>query len=327
MAILIGNYNAYKLKLDARGSTAWCTRVKAVQEFGPDLLGLQEVVVDEAATPPAQWDAVAALTIAAFAEDCGLSAAVPATPGRPQGVAMAANSHRAWYTAVLWNPDSVGHVSGSYRPLGAPDFWHGLTTLAFDIGAAEPLTLVSYQGDPFRPNWRAEEALRIKGLLRRTGGVKPALVIGDFNALSAALRPRRWWQWRRKYYDAEPYLKQRHDDLEYQVQPNRIGKRFRRQLADREQTKNLLRDGYMVDAAAHLGVPWHPTVGHWPDGQGDPDPWGMRRIDLILASRPVVPALQEYGVQGSKAALAGSDHLIPWITVDPVKIAVEAGGR
>ncbi|MFJ6898236.1 endonuclease/exonuclease/phosphatase family protein [Streptomyces hokutonensis] len=323
----IGNFNAYKLSLDARGTDAWNARVTAVRELAPDILGLQEIVVDEDATPHEQWDVQAAETINAFAADCGLTATIPATPGRPHGVAMAANAHRAWYTALLWRPDAVGFVPGSYRPLGSPDFWHGLTTGAFDIGAAEPLSAASYHGDPFRPPGRAGETLRIKGLLRRTGGVKPAVVVGDFNAASAALRRLRWWQWRQKYYDAEPYLKQRHDDLEYQVQPNRIGKWWRRQLADRESTKNLLRGGYMVDAAAHLGVPWHPTVGHWPDGQGDPDPWGKRRIDLILVSRPVVPGLQEYGVQDSTAALAGSDHLIPWITVDPVKITAPEDRR
>ena len=323
----IGNYNAYKLCLDARGTDAWNARVTAVRELAPDILGFQEGVVDEDATPHDQWDAQAAETISAFAADCRLTAAVAATPGRPHGVAMAANAHRAWYTAVLWNPDTMAPVPGSYRPLGSPDFWHGLTTIDFDIGAAEPLTVFSYHGDPFRPNWRAEESLRIKGLLRITGGVRPALVIGDFNALSAALRRRRWWQLRRKYYDPEPYLKQRHDDLEYQVPPSQIGKWYRRQLADRRQTKNLLRKGYMVDVAAHLGAPWQATVGHWEDGQGDPDPWGPRRIDLILASRPVAPAVTGYGVLNSETALKGSDHRITWSTLDPPLITAPEARR
>lgn len=318
----IGNFNAYKLRLDARGSAAWRHRVAAVQELDPDILGVEEIVVDEAETPPDQWDTVAAQTITAFAEDCGLTAEVPATQGHPHGVAMAANAHRAWYTAALRNPSAAGHVEGTYRPLGSPDFWHGLTTAAFDIGAVGPLTLAVYHGDPFRPNWRTEEARRIKGLLRVTGGVRPAVVLGDFNALSAARVSDPDGTLR--YYDPEAYAAQDHDDLEYQVRAGTIGGE---QLADREQTEILLRRGYMVDAAAHLGVPWHPTVGHWEDGQGDPDPWGPRRIDLILASRPVVPALQAYGVQDSAAALAGSDHLIPWLLLDPSRIAVEGGVR
>lgn len=320
MTIGAGNFNAYKLRLDARATTEWNDRVTAVQELAPDLLGLQEVVVDEAATPPDQWHAVAAQTITAFAEDCGLTASVRATPGRPYGVTMAANVHRAWYTAVLWNPDAASVVPGTYRPFGAPDFWHGLTTVAFDIGAAEPLTLVAYHGDPFRPNWRTEEARRIKGALRRPGGVMPALVVGDFNALSAAQVPGPDGTLR--YYDHEVYAEQDHDDLEYQVQEGTIGGE---QLADRRQTELLLRRGYMVDAAAHLGVPWHATVGHWKDGQGDPDPFGERRIDLVLATRPVTPALVAYGVQDSKAALAGSDQIAPDRTLTGVPPRIRAG--
>ncbi|MDH6624358.1 endonuclease/exonuclease/phosphatase family metal-dependent hydrolase [Streptomyces sp. LBL] len=322
MTLKIGNYNAYKLGLDARGSAAWNARVTAVRELAPDFLGLQEIVVDEDATPPAQWDAVAAQTITGFAEDCGLTATVPATPARPHGTAMAANTHRSWYTAVLWNPASGAHVPGSYRPLGAPDFWHGLTTAGFDIGAVEPLTVVSYHGHPGSPVWRTEEARRIKMILRRTGGVKPSIVVGDFNALSAARVPGPDGTLR--YYDAEAYAAQRHDDLEYQVQDGSIGGE---QLADRRQTEMLLRDGYMVDAAAHLGAPWQATVGHWPDGQGDPDPWGERRIDLILVSRPVAPALTAYGVMDSEAALAGSDHRIVWTTLAPAGIAATERGR
>lgn len=320
----IGNYNAYKLRLDALGTDAWNARVAAVRELAPDLLGVQEIVVDAPNVPREQWDAAAADTVAAFADGCGLTAEITPTAGYPHGMAMAADGHphRAWYTAALWNPDSVGYVPGSYRPLGVPDFWHGLTTAAFDVGAAEHLTLVVYQGDPFRPDWRAQEGLRIKGLLRRTGGVKPALVVGDFNALSAAQVPGPDGTLR--YYDDEVYAEQDHDDLEYQVQAGTIGGA---QLADRRQTELLLRRGYMVDAAAHLGVPWHATVGHWKDGQGDPDPFGERRIDLILATRPVAPALVAYGVQDSKATLAGADHLIPWADLDPAEIQAEGAGR
>ncbi|MEU6379556.1 endonuclease/exonuclease/phosphatase family protein [Streptomyces sp. NPDC046909] len=324
MLLKIGNYNAYKLRLDALGTAAWNARVAAVRELDPDLLGIQEIVVDTPNTPREQWDAVAAETVAAFADGCGLTAEITPTDGYPHGVAMAADGHphRAWYTAVLWNPRTVGYVPGSYRPLGVPDFWHGLTTAAFDIGSAEPLTMVAYHGDPFRPNWRAEEALRIKGLLRRTGGVRPALVVGDFNALSAAQVPGP--DGAPVYYDSEAYAQQDHDDLEYQVQAGTIGGA---QLADRRQSEILLRRGYMVDVAAHLGVPWQATVGHWGDGKGDPDPWGERRIDLIFATRPVAPAVTGYGVLDSKTALAGSDHRIIWTTVDPTLITVQGGGR
>ncbi|MGP8298129.1 endonuclease/exonuclease/phosphatase family protein [Streptomyces inhibens] len=316
--IRIANLNAYKLILDARGSAAWQARVTAVHEIGPHILGLQEIVVDESATDKEEWDETAAETIKAFAADCGLTATVDATPGHPHGTAMAANSHRPWYTALLWHPDAADVVPGSYRPFGAPDFWHGFTTARFDIGACKPVTIGSYHGAPIRPDFPANEARRVKSIYRRTGGAKPGFVIGDFNAPSAATVTEGGVQ---RYYDAEPYRDQDHGDLEYRVIPETIGGE---QLADRLQTQALLRRGFMVDAAPHLGVPPYPTVGHWEDGRGDPDLWGEHRIDLILATRPAAPALVHYGVHPSKAAREASDHLPLWVDVDPDK--VEAAG-
>jgi endonuclease/exonuclease/phosphatase family metal-dependent hydrolase len=313
----LANLNAYKLTPATRGTSAWDARVTAIQEIEPDILALQEVVVDERVTSRDSWEAEAAALIQDLAAQCNLTASVGVTEGYPHGTAMAANWHRPWWTALLWNPETVQMVEGSYRPFGAPDFWHGCTTALFDVGARQPLLVASYHGDPFRPDFRYNEALRVKGTFRTTGGVKPGFCVGDFNALSAALRKRRWWQLRRKYYDPEAYLNMRHDDLEFQIHPSRIGRRFRRQLADRRQTTALLRKGYMVDAAAHLGVPWAPTVGHWEDGRGDPDPWGARRIDLILATRPVAPALTRYQAHRSAAAEEASDHLPVYVDFQP----------
>lgn len=146
--------------------------------------------------------------------------------------------------------------------------------------------------------------------------MKPGVLLGDFNGLSAAevIDP----DGTRRYYDAECYRDQDHDDLEYQVLAGSAGGE---NLADRWQTEILLRRGFMVDSAAHLGAPWEATVGHWPDGQGDPDPWGPRRIDHIFATRQVAPALRSYRLHRSSAALAASDHLSPVLTVSPDKIA------
>ncbi|MFJ2812153.1 endonuclease/exonuclease/phosphatase family protein [Streptomyces sp. NPDC087294] len=318
----IANLNAYKLRLDARGGAEWKARVTAVKELEPDLLGLQEVVVDEAATPRDQWDDVAAQTITAFAEDCGLTADVGATPGHPHGTCMAANSQRSWYTAQMWRDRSMGIVPGSYRPLGGPDFWHGFTTADFDLGTGKPVKFAAYHGHPVNKDARLYEAWRIKSVFRTTGGAVPGFVLGDFNACSAALVTGPDGQ--QYYYDPEVYQDQDHDDLDYQVLEGTIGGE---QLADRRQTEALLRRGFMVDSAAHLGVPWHPTVGHWEDGRGDPDPFGERRIDLILATRPATPSLIAYGTHDSSAARQASDHLIPYIDIDPAKIAAVGGNR
>ncbi|MFG2716914.1 endonuclease/exonuclease/phosphatase family protein [Streptomyces sp. NPDC048416] len=302
--VRLANLNTYKLRLADRGTAAWRARVQTVREIAPDVLALQEIVVDEARTGKDRWEEVAARTVRAFAADCQLTAEVEETAGYLDGIAMASNSHRPWFTALVWNPATVTYVPESYRPYGAPDFWHGVTTASFSLGTGDPLTVISYHGDPFRPDFRANEALRLKGICRTVGGVKKSVVLGDFNALSAAVLSDQSGQ--ERYYDPECYRDQDHDDLEYQVIPETIGGE---QLADRRQTRALLRGGFMVDAAAHLGAPWEATVGHWENGKGDPDPWGERRIDLVLASRPVAPALVSYQTHRSVAARAASDHL------------------
>jgi endonuclease/exonuclease/phosphatase family metal-dependent hydrolase len=316
--IRIANLNAYKLSLGARGTVAWKNRVTAVREIDPDVLGLQEVVVDERTTEKREWDAAAAATIHAFAADCGLTSAVDVTPGYPYGTCMASNSDRSWYTALLWNSQSVGVVPGGYRPYGGPDFWHGFTTARFDLGTGEPALVASYHGHPINKDARRAEGWRIKSIYRTTGGAKPGFVLGDFNALSAAQVPGPDGQLR--YYDDEAYRDQDHDDLEYQVLEGTIGGK---QLADRRQTEYLLRRGFMVDAAPHLRVPPHATVGHWRDGQGDPDPWGERRIDLILATRPAAPSLVRYGIHRSTAALKAADHLSPFVDIAPLRVCRE----
>lgn len=316
--IRLANLNAYKLTPATRGTSEWDARVTAIREIAPDILALQEVVVNERTTSRNSWEGEAASLIRDLAEQCGLTASVGATDGHPHGTAMAANWHRPWWTALLWNPDIVRLVEGSYRPFGAPDYWHGCATARFDVGAREPILVASYHGDPFRPDFRYNEALRLKGTIRTTGGVQPAFCVGDFNSISAAKVDD--GQGGRRHYDTEPYTQMRHDDLEFQVQAGTIGTT---QLADRRATEALLRKGYMVDAAAHLGAPWKPTVGHWEDGRGDPDPWGPRRIDLILASRSVAPALTRYRAHRSAAAEEASDHLPVYVDFDPSKISEE----
>ncbi|WP_145502626.1 endonuclease/exonuclease/phosphatase family protein [Streptomyces sp. CFMR 7] len=312
MNIRLANLNAYKLGRNTIGTASWNARVTTIGEIAPDILALQEVIVDET-RPSAEWAAEASMIIQQLAAETGLSATTLRADGTPGPTAMANNLARGWYTAILWNPDTVTPVSGGFRAYGAPDFFHGFTTVLFDIGADQPVKVGSYHGDPFRGDWRRHEGLRIKSALRATGGAKFGMVLGDFNALSAAMANGPTGT----YYDPEPYLHQDHDDLEYQLLEGTVGNA---QLADRRQTEVLLRRGYMVDVAAHLGVPWQATVGHWQDGQGDPDPWGPRRIDLVYATRPVTPGLVSYTTHTSPAARKAADHLSVVCEIDPTKL-------
>ncbi|MGW4378959.1 hypothetical protein [Kitasatospora sp. NPDC004531] len=207
-------------------------------------------------------DRKAAAITARLAADCGLSGAIP---GGTAVTATAPSAERTWCTAMLWNPATVSPVPRIFRPLGAREFHHGVTTFAFDVGAAEQLPVASYHGSPFRPDRRANGAIRLKGLQRRSGGARPAAILGYFNPLSAAqvLGP----DGRMGSHDAEPYTDQAHDDLEYQCVAETVGTG---NVADRRQSPVLLRDGFAVDAAAHLGAPWQPSSGHWPTARAIP---------------------------------------------------------
>ncbi|MFF4344932.1 endonuclease/exonuclease/phosphatase family protein [Kitasatospora sp. NPDC001540] len=323
----MANLNAYKLGPHLVGTDRWRALVATIREIRPDVLCLQEIVADEEprsgesfSDRDARWRAEAETVVQHLAGDCGLSSSTLRSDRTYGGVAMANNVHRGWFTAVLWNPTAAGPVPGGFRPIGAPDFWHGLTSVRLDLGAREPVTICSYHGDPFRPRHRLDEALRLKGLLRRTGGAQPGFVCCDANSISAATHSRDGGP--ALYYDAEPYTHQTHDDLEYQVLEGTLGTT---NLADRRPTEVLLRGGFTVDAAAHLGVPWEATVGYWEDGRGDPDPWGERRIDLVLATRPVVGAVAGYRIHRSEAARNASDHLPVVVDVDPAALPGRVG--
>lgn len=310
--------NAYKLSIRSVGTPAWKARIATIRELAPDVLALQEVLGDETLegdeSEAALWAAGAQSVIERLAAECGLSATTLRADGTSGRLAMAGNG-RGWFTALLWNPESVRPIAGGFRTYGEPDFWHGCSQLLLDVGADEPVTVVSYHGHPASPEMRRHEALMLKLRMRATGGARPGVIMGDFNALSAARV--RTPDGEVRYYDEEPYLDQDHDDLEYQLQPGTIGGV---QLADRRQTELLLRRGFMVDAAAHTGAPWRPTVGYWQDGRGDPDPWGPRRIDLVLVTRPVVPALVSYSTHDTPAARAAADHLPVVCTIAPSRI-------
>ncbi|MCA1220018.1 endonuclease/exonuclease/phosphatase family protein [Streptomyces sp. 8L] len=314
--VRLASLNAYKLGSGTISNSSWKARVTAIGEVAPDILALQEVIVDET-RPHGEWAAEASAIIQQLAAETGLSATTVRADGTPGPTAMANNLARGWYTALLWNPSTVRFVAGSFRPYGAPDFWHGFTTARFDIGAAKPIKVGSYHGDPIRPSWRKSEGFRIKSIFRTTGGAEPGAVLGDFNGLSAAKASRSDGE---RYYDPEPYLEQDHDDLEYQLLEGTIGTI---QLADRRQSEALLRRDFMVDAAARLGVPWQATTGQWKDGQGDPDPWGPRRIDLVYVTRPVAPALVSHRTHNSPAAREATDHRLVACEIAPSKISAE----
>ncbi|MEU5834924.1 hypothetical protein ABZ820_14795 [Streptomyces diacarni] len=163
--IRFANLNAYKLTRVTIGDASWRARVTVIKEITPDVLALQEVVVNET-RPPSEWAQEASESVQQLASECGLSATTVRADGSPGPTAMANNAHRGWYTALLFNPDAVTPTPGGFRPYGAPDLWHGLTTAVFDIGASSPITVANYHGDPFRGGWRLDEAYRLNSVFR-----------------------------------------------------------------------------------------------------------------------------------------------------------------
>ena len=80
---------------------------------------------------------------------------------------------------------------------------------------------------------------------------------------------------------------------------------------DRRAAERLRRAG-LLDAAAVLDAPWQPSCGHWRD-----DPHGPRRIDRILATAAVRPALLSYEVVDTDITRSLSDHLPVVVGLDP----------
>ncbi|GGV73576.1 hypothetical protein GCM10010277_87370 [Streptomyces longisporoflavus] len=94
--IRIANLNAYKLSPTIRNTRSWAARVTAIQEIAPDILALQEFILDESGTGRDRWESEAASLVQDLSEGCGLSASVRVSAGHPHGTAMATNWHRPW---------------------------------------------------------------------------------------------------------------------------------------------------------------------------------------------------------------------------------------
>jgi endonuclease/exonuclease/phosphatase family metal-dependent hydrolase len=206
-----------------------------------------------------------------------------------------------FHVGLLWRPGIIP-VPGSFRQIGRAQggLWHAAASIALPAGGPTPLTVVSCHLDPFRPETRFAEAARIASLA--VG--KRAVVGGDFNGPSADRRSDA------TFYDPDPIEQYGwHDAATYQVawddDPGAAPR------VDRRAAERLRRAG-LVDAAAVLDAPWQPSCGHWPD-----DPHGLRRIDRILATATVRPALRSHEVVDTETTRALSDHLPVVVGLEP----------
>lgn len=288
MSICFTSYNL--LDFTGNDDVAFVDLRQAVADARADVLAVQELVHDTREG--------AAHLLRTFAEAVGMECVVD---GRGT-VAVASSQHR-YHVGLMWR-QGIRVVPGSWRAYGAPDFWHALAKVSLDVGGPVPVTFASYHADPFRPKRRFDEALRVVAALTRPPG--PAVVGADWNNISADLHALTG-----RYYDDDPWAgRPWFDDVIYQAEweddPDAPVR------ADRRPAE-VLRRGGLLDAAAVLGVPWQPTVGHW----SIPDPLGARRIDIIRTTRQLVRALRGYRVVRTPAALRASDHLPVAATFEP----------
>ncbi|MGY4969562.1 hypothetical protein ACWGCC_10070 [Streptomyces nigrescens] len=294
--------------------------VEATRALGVHSLSVQEVLGVDAEE--------AGQLLRQFADDTCLRCMTAPNPrsGAPAEPAIAASQHGHldksgafrgnYHVGLLWSPE-IQPVPGGWRAYnGLPDFWHALATQLLDFGGTR-LKIGSFQGDPFRADWRFNEARRVVSAYLGQSG----LLGGDFNGLASDLRAGRrfhkflrWlWPWAGPdYYDPEPYSRQRHDLLEFQIQWR--DKRPRRPKADRRAGEVLRRQG-LLDAAAVADVPWQATCGHWPG-----DVWGLRRIDTNRVTRDIAPAVVSHESVFTDLTRLAADHLPIVTAVDNSRI-------
>ncbi|WP_284741827.1 endonuclease/exonuclease/phosphatase family protein [Amycolatopsis sp. RTGN1] len=218
----------------------------------------------------------------------------------PGNVAAAYGSHDM-HAAVLWDPERVSPVEGTWRFYGHGELWHAMVVGTLEIDGIE-VSVASYQAPSLGKSTRVNESERLV-LAATSGYTRDALIFcGDFNSLSNARTTAG------EFYDPEPYTGKDPDPQQvFQClwDEDPATGEIINVRADRRPAQSLSYGGLLHDAAAALGGTWEPTIGHWyPDG-----PHGLRRIDLAWVSTAVLPAIVGCSPVVTDVARKASDHL------------------
>lgn len=227
------------------------------------------------------------------------------------------------HIGLLWRPDRVDVVPGTFRSYPNETMHHGLIKMTFRVRGTDGNLYEVQHGSthltPFGPYAaRADEAVRVASAFTRPRNHPPGLVGGDWNTTLADRTPDG------SYYDPDPYRDYPWNPaFVYQCHRERDATgRLTRWWANRTTGEALL-DGGLLDARVALhnttadtgGVPWQATAGH----RSDTVDFGPRRIDGIRCTADVVPALRTVTTISSDIAARASDHLPEVVEYDPAQ--------
>ncbi|OXM50310.1 hypothetical protein CFP71_28170 [Amycolatopsis thailandensis] len=234
---------------------------------------------------------------------------------------------------LLWSEEI--EPAGGFTVVSGDALWHAYLQLDLDVGAKGPVGHASYHARPHGLCQRADDAEVVLKRVFRPPHLRPTLIGGDWNGVSADLPgwpPRARGpvgSWRE--YDHDPYHLRHgqpcttvewHPEFIYQCRTWMNADGSLGWEADRTAGR-ILRDGGLVDAAAALDVPWAATVGHWPGDQV----CGPRRIDIVRTIVEVVSALVSCEVLATDLTRKASDHLPVLVRYAPAAIATGAWER
>ncbi|MFF2374788.1 hypothetical protein ACFVUW_10430 [Streptomyces xiamenensis] len=292
------------MDLDATRDDRYERIVHVISDMDPDVIAVQEIL---GSTPYLAGDGLLQL-----AADTGLTCNTIQRPvyedaARP-ALASAVNheryderdvNRRRYHTGLMWRP-GIAPVPGGWRHYSdGRDFWHSLATLILDCGGPK-IKVASFQGDPFRPDHRFNEARRVVSAFRDRS--IPGVIGMDANGASSDRRADG------EFYDADYCVDATNfEDLVYQAEWN--DDPDAPSVVDRRAAE-VMRRGRLHDVAPALAAPWEATTGHWTgENGGTADPWGPRRIDHIRLTPHLLPGVRGYTAWRTPDSLRASDHL------------------
>ncbi|MEV8510690.1 hypothetical protein [Dactylosporangium sp. NPDC051484] len=129
---------------------------EVIRDIDSDVLAVQELI---GATPDAAADQLLRL-----ADATGMECLLHQPVGKAAPKVAVASATSGFSTGVLWR---TGITPIAWRAIGPGDLWHALATIVLDIGGAQPVKVGSYHADPFRPDRRFTDALRVISMFRQ----------------------------------------------------------------------------------------------------------------------------------------------------------------